>query len=162
MRLANQNLGDVARAGIFEHGAGDTLTGQSHRFGPETLGKTKVLSDLLVHRAMGSFAGKIDRDGQPGSVQCGRHAFGRANDPRRSGARADADQQPFRRRPRLNDSLLLARRFDIGVNALGHLPQRQLSQGGQIGFLKETVDRSLSLLRDVNLSGSQPSEHLPV
>ena len=43
-------------------------------------------------------------------------------------------------------------RFDIGVDSPSRLTQREFAQGRQVGLLKEALDRSLSLLGDVDLA----------
>ncbi len=80
----------------------------------------------------------------------------RAHDLRRIGARADADQDPFRDRPHPGDPLVPFVGLHLRVDALRRPPQRELAQCDEVPLAEEPPQSPLGLRGDIDLAVPQP------
>ncbi len=156
-RLADHNPGDVAHSRVTEQFLGRIGAGERDDLGAELFRQSDVVYQPLPRLGVQLFGARpLDVDGDPVSPHQACHALGSTDHARRHRAGADADQQPFRGGPGLFSRAGQPGRLYLGVDPLGHSPQCQFSQGGQIGFAEEVLYGVLGLGGHVDPTGAEP------
>ena len=159
--FADDDLRDVVRPRVGEHLAPGALPAERDRLGPELLGEPQVLGDPppigLVHPERG---GGLDVDRDPVGMERPRHSPRSADEAGRRRGRADADEEPVARRPDPLDAVLGLVEAHLRVDPLGGPSERELAEGNEVPLPEEALDRTLGLLRDVDLPLREPLEEL--
>ncbi len=131
------------------------------RGGAEALGEREVPVDpLAIGLGQPRLGRRLHVDRVPLRLQAAGHPPRRPDEPRRHGARPDADDDPLGDGPRLLDPVGAHVAAHLIVDALGGAPQGELAQGDQVALAEEVARRALDLLGEVDLALAQPLEEV--
>ena len=133
---------------------------QRPRLGSQGFGELQSAVDPALRGFVSAAARLLDGDGDPRRVHQVGQPLRRAHDGRRVGIAADAGEDTLARRQWPLDRLRLHALDEVGVDALGRTPQRQLAQRGQVLRLEEILARSGGRLLEVDLALGQALEEL--
>ena len=138
--LADHDAVHVVRLGVRQNLVGDALAAHRHRPPAEQLRELQRAERLLaIGRAEALVPRGFHVQRHPLGVKPRGHPPGGPRPPHRGPARADADQEPFRRRPGLPNAALRHVPAHLGVHPLRRAAERQLPQGDQVSLCGRTA-----------------------
>ncbi len=153
--FAHHDLGDVVPRGVFHDRIGYIDGGDGCHLASQAFSQAQVAPDMLpVLPNMATVCRCLDVDREPLSLQLFSQTAGGADQLFAVGAAADADQQPFRRRPGPGNGLGLHVGPHLVVHPGGGAAQGQLPQGHQVAGPEKLLDGPGSLLRRCRLCPS--------
>ena len=152
--FAENDLRRVMFAGGAQQSRDYVLVGRRDDFRSELSGQREVVGQAALF-GITQRTGSLDIDGEPPRLQAVGQTPGPAQ--QRSGQRTgtESDHQPYARLPRPRSGLRAVKLLRLFTDVIGHEPQGQFAQRGEIAGAEKIRRRGLCAFRDVNFSSVQ-------